>query len=252
MMQVLQVVTPDGAMTLHAFAPPAGRARGGVILYMDAFGLRPELDAMAARYAAHGWFALLPDLYHRLPRRTFPVPPSADAPLDPAMTEANLATTLAMTVADTAIVLAEAARRFGLVAFGAVGHCMGARHALAAATEFPDRIHAAACLHGGRMVWNGPDSPHLLIPRCRAALYIAMARDDDTCPEAHQRILERMVAEAGGRAEIERCDALHGWTFPERWCHHPALAERTFGRVLALLEANVGAPAGSDERCDGS
>jgi carboxymethylenebutenolidase len=226
-----------GAMELRAFPPPFGTAtKGGVIFYMDAFGLRPELDGLCARYAGHGWLALLPDLYWRLPRRVFAVPPSADAPLDPAMTEANLATTMAMTAADTGVILAEAERRFGLTRFGAVGHCMGARHALAAATAWPDRIRAAACLHGGRMVSEGPESPHLLIRRCPGPLYIAMARDDETCPEPHQRLLEREAEAVGPRVVTERYDALHGWTFPQRHCYHREAAERAFARVLALFQ----------------
>jgi carboxymethylenebutenolidase len=226
----------SGAMELRAFAPPQGTApKGGVIFYMDAFGLRPELDRLCEGYAAEGWFALLPDLYWRQPRRVFPVPPSADAPLDPGMAEANSATTMAMSVADTGVVLAEAERRFGLLRFGAVGHCMGARHALAAATAWPDRVLAAACLHGGRMVTGDADSPHLLIRRCPGPLYIALARDDETCPEPHQRLLEQEAAAAGPRVAIERINALHGWTFPERYCFDPVAAERSVTRVLALF-----------------
>jgi len=215
MMLRLSLVTPDGAMAVRAFVP-TGAPRGGVIFYMDAFGLRPEFDGLCARYAAEGWLTLLPDLYHRLPRRSFPVPPDAAGLLDPAMNVANLATTLPMSVADTATVLAEAARHFGVTRFGAVGTCMGARHALAAAAAWPEAVRAAACLHGGRMVWEGPDSP-----------------------EAHQQILERMVREAGPRAEAERYDALHGWTFPERWCHDRAAAAHAFAKASALLERYV-------------
>ena len=238
MMLRLSLVTPDGAMAVRAFVP-TGAPRGGVIFYMDAFGLRPEFDGLCARYAAEGWLTLLPDLYHRLPRRSFPVPPDAAGLLDPAMNVANLATTLPMSVADTATVLAEAARHFGVTRFGAVGTCMGARHALAAAAAWPEAVRAAACLHGGRMVWEGPDSPHLLIPGLRGGLYLALARDDETCPEAHQQILERMVREAGPRAEAERYDALHGWTFPERWCHDRAAAAHAFAKASALLESYV-------------
>lgn len=236
----MNIATPDGPMELRCFPPP-GAPKGGVIFYMDAFGLRPELDLLCARYAEQGWLALLPDLYHRLPRRTFAVP-DAHGALDPAMHEANSATSMAMTVADTGAILREAEARFGVTRFGAVGHCMGARHAIAAATAYPDRIRAAAALHGGRMVSEGPDSPHLLITRCPGALYIGMARDDETCPEPHQRLLEAEAAKAGPRVAIERIEAAHGWTFPERWCFHPAEAERSFRTVLALFEREVAAP----------
>lgn len=238
-----ELAMPGGTMAVHAF-PPEGAPRGGVIFYMDAFGLRPELDALCARYAEAGWCALLPDLYWRLPRRVFAVPPNAEAPLDPGMHEANSATSMVMTTADTALLLAEAALRFGVTRFGAVGHCMGARHALAAATALPQQVRAAACLHGGRMVSEGPDSPHLLIARCPGPLYIALARDDETCPEAHQLLLEAEATAAGPRVTIERYDALHGWTFPERYCHDAAAAERARTKVLALFDRAAGGQSG--------
>jgi len=237
MRPVLDLDTPDGPMELRIF-PPAGPPRGGVIFYMDAFGLRPELDDLCARHAAAGWLTLLPDLYHRLPRRHFLVPADHASPLDPRMHEANGATTLAMTRSDTEAVLAHGAEAHGITRFGAVGHCMGARHALAAAVHFPLQVRAAACLHGGRMVSDGPDSPHRLIPRCPGEVHIAMARDDETCPEAHQRILESL---ARPDVTVERVDALHGWTFPERWCHDATAAARSFGRAQALFARRVAA-----------
>lgn len=238
MRPVLDLDTPEGPMEVRIF-PPAGRPRGGVILYMDAFGLRPELDDLCARHAAAGWLALLPDLFHRLPRRHFRVPRHRDEPLDPAMHAANDATSLAMTLADTAAVIAFAGAEFGIHCFGAVGHCMGARHALAAAAHFPDHVRAAACLHGGRMVAEGAESPHLLIPRCAGGAYIAMARDDPTCPEAHQILLERMAAEAGAHVVTERVNALHGWTFPERWCYDHEAAEHALAATQRLFDRFV-------------
>ncbi len=235
MRPVLDIETADGPMELRIF-PPAGTPRGGVILYMDAFGLRPELDDLCAAHAREGWLVLLPDLYHRLPRRHFRVPREHAEPLDPAMHAANDATTLGMVRADTEAVLAHAARNHGILRFGAVGHCMGARHALAAAARFPGRVRAASCLHGGRMVWDGPDSPHLLIPGCAAGLRIEMARDDVTCPEPHQRVLESLARPG---VEVARVDALHGWTFPERWCHDPHAAARSFAAMQALFAARV-------------
>jgi carboxymethylenebutenolidase len=235
MRPVLDLDTPDGPMEVRIF-PPAGRPRGGVIFYMDAFGLRPELDDLCARHAAAGWLTLLPDLYHRLPRRHFRVPRQHDAPLDPAMDAANDATSLAMSGADTAVLIAHAAAAHGVTRLGAVGHCMGARQALAAAARFPDRVLAAACLHGGRMVRDGADSPHRLIAQCRGGVHIAMARDDPTCPEPHQRLLEQAAAAAGPHVVTERVAALHGWTFPERWCHDPAAAARAFAATQALFD----------------
>jgi carboxymethylenebutenolidase len=229
--------TPDGPMDVAIFAPP-GPPKGGVIVYMDAFGLRPELTAMAARFAEAGYLTYLPDLYHRLPQRRFAIPGSAAAPLDPAMAAANSATTLAHGLADTALVLAHAAGR-GITRLGTVGYCMGARHALLAAATYPDAIMAAACLHGGRLVWNGADSPHRAIARVRGALYFAFAEHDETCPEADQQAIEQALADRGGTGHAERYQAQHGWTFPTRWCHDRALADVAHARVLGLFASTV-------------
>ena len=229
--------TPDGAMEVAIFVPP-GTPKGGVIVYMDAFGLRPELSAMAARFADAGYLTYLPDLYHRRPQRRFAIPATDADPLDPAMGVANAATTLAMGLADTALVLADAATR-GITRLGAVGYCMGARHALLAAATFPDAVTAAACLHGGRLVWGGADSPHRAIARVRGALYFAFAEHDETCPDADQVVIERALADWGGTGHAERYPARHGWTFPTRWCHDRISAELAHSRVLALFAGSV-------------
>jgi carboxymethylenebutenolidase len=229
--------TPDGAMDVAIFSP-AGPPKGGVIVYMDAFGLRPELAAMAARFADAGYLTYLLDLYHRLPQRHFAIPATAAAPLDPAMAAANTATTLAQGLADTALVLAHAAGR-GLSRLGTVGYCMGARHALLAAATYPDAVMAAACVHGGRLVWDGADSPHRAIDRVRGALYFAFAEHDETCPEAHQLAIEQALTDWGGVGLAERYPAQHGWTFPTRWCHDRGSAELAHRRMLTLFDTAV-------------
>ncbi len=239
----IDVITLDGTMPVRVFEPVtlSECRKGGVILYMDAFGLRPELDGLCRRYAEAGYVIFLPDLYYRLPVRRFAVPASASEPLDPAMHDANSATTLKMTLADTGALLAHAIAtpRFGVCRFGTVGHCMGGRHAIAAAATFPKDIAAAASLHGGRLVWEGETSPHHYIPHVPGALYFAFAEHDETCPDSHKAIIERTIVESGVRGVTEHYSAAHGWTFPERWCFDREAAERTFARVVALFDANI-------------
>jgi carboxymethylenebutenolidase len=240
-MSSFTLALPDGAMEVRIF-PPKGSPRRGVLFLMDAFGLRPELGGMAARYAAAGWLTLMPDLYRRLDRRAFPTPTRLGGPPDAGMLAANEGTTLAMTTADLSLLLDDAGHRFGLTRFGVVGYCMGARHAIAIAVARPDRVLAAAGLHGGRMVNGDVDSPHALIERSLARIYLAMARDDPDCPEPHQLLLEEVAARCGARVEIERVDALHGWTFPGRYCHDADAAAASFSKVVHLFDTAVGAP----------
>jgi carboxymethylenebutenolidase len=231
-------VRADGAMPVKVFQP-AGASGSGVIVYMDAFGWRDELDSMCRRYADAGYWTFLPDLYYRRGQLRFRPVGAAGEALDPAMVAANAATTLEMTIADTGALMREAAQNHGVRRFGTVGYCMGARHALAAAASYPDEIKAAACLHGGRMVWDAPSSPHLYIPRTKARMYFGFAKDDETCPDAHQALIEQTIVESGVRAEVEHYAAAHGWTFPERYCYDPAAAERAWEKVLALFAAEV-------------
>jgi carboxymethylenebutenolidase len=237
----LKLATPDGSLPVRIFKPAEGSPTGGVIFYMDAFGLRPELDGMCRRYADAGHVVFLPDLYYRLGSLRFAVPHTADEPLDPAMTTANLATTVAMSVADTGAILAHvsATPAYGISSFGAVGYCMGARHALCAGAAYPDWIRAIACLHGGRLVWDGADSPHRQIARLKGEIYFAFAANDETCPDAHKSLIEQTIATNSVHGRTEHYAALHGWTFPERWCYDRAAAEHAFAQVLALLDRQV-------------
>lgn len=238
----LDVPTPDGVLPVQVFLPPGDDRKGGVIFYMDAFGLRPELEVMCERYAGQGYVVFLPDLYYRHGTLRFTVPAGAHDPVDPTMNAANTGTTVEMTIADTGALLAYVAVHglHGINRFGAVGYCMGARHALGAGATYGSAITAIACLHGGRLVWDGDNSPHHYIPRVKGAVYFGFARNDETCPDAHQALIERTIAASGVRGRTEHFPAAHGWTFPTRWCHDPIAADRAFAAVLALFGSEVG------------
>jgi carboxymethylenebutenolidase len=145
---------------------------------------------------------------------------------------------MAMTTADCGALLDQIEEPGRLAA---VGYCMGAWHALAAAVRFPQRVGAVAMLHGGRLVTDGPDSPHLLIDRLRLPAYVAFAADDPTCPPGHQALpTEAFAANArahGRTHRIESFEARHGWMFPERHCHDPAAASRANAAMAALFGA---------------
>jgi carboxymethylenebutenolidase len=125
----LELDTPDGRMPVRVFEPPAGPRKGGVLFYMDAFGLRPELDGMCRRYVEAGYVTFLPDLYYRLGSMSFAVPATAHEPVDPAMIAANGATTVEMTIADTGVLLRHVAETpaYGIGHFATVVWAQGTR-----------------------------------------------------------------------------------------------------------------------------
>lgn len=236
---IIEIATADRRQPVKLFEPPRGPSRAGVIVYMDAFGWRDEVDRMAARYAEAGFTTFLPDLYYRHGQVRFR-PTGRGEPLDPAIVEINVSTTVEMTIADTGALLDALGRsRPEHTAFGAVGYCMGARHALGAGASYPDRVRAVACLHGGRLVWEGANSPHRYIPLITGGLYFGFAENDETCPAEHIAVIERTIRESSVRGETEHFAAEHGWTFPTRWCHDPVAAEHAFARVLGLFEAEL-------------
>ena len=120
---------------------------------------------------------------------------------------------------------------------GTTGYCMGGSITMRTAAALPDRIGAGASFHGGRLVTDGADSPHLLVDRIRAHyLFAIAANDDEKQPEA-KNVLREAFAAAGLPAEIEvYAGTLHGWCPPDSAVYHEAQAERAWSRLLALFE----------------
>jgi carboxymethylenebutenolidase len=120
---------------------------------------------------------------------------------------------------------------------GTTGYCMGGPMVMRTAATLPDRIGAGATFHGGGLVTDQPDSPHLLIPTMKAQFLCAVAENDDQrAPEA-KTVLRETFAKAGLPAEIEVYEgAAHGWTVPGSPVYNEAQAERAWSRLLALFE----------------
>jgi dienelactone hydrolase len=62
----VNVTSRNGAIPSFAVCPDGPGAYPGIILYMDAPGIREELRNLARRIAKHGYFCLLPDMYYRI------------------------------------------------------------------------------------------------------------------------------------------------------------------------------------------
>ena len=57
--------TGDSVLDCYVFEPTGAGPWPAVILYMDAFGIRADLDVMAQRLANAGYIVAIPNLYHR-------------------------------------------------------------------------------------------------------------------------------------------------------------------------------------------
>ncbi|MFL9887343.1 dienelactone hydrolase family protein [Paraburkholderia agricolaris] len=239
-----EILTPasDGDMPTYIAMPDGPHQATAVLIYMDGFGPREELYAIARRYATCGYVAVLPHLFYRLGSPTFlPTNVKGQKP-QPEQIAANDATTLELVRRDTRALFDYAAKG-GLgrkiERWGVIGFCMGGRHAIAAAAEFPDYVGAALSVHGGRMVNNnvGLDgSSHLLIQQCRVPVYVACAKGDPSCPSEHQRMMSAEAAKTNGQVTVETLDALHGWSFPARWCFDRRASDWIWEKSLTMFD----------------
>ncbi len=232
--------TADGDCLAHVLTPEGEGPWPAVIIYMDAFGVRPALDGIALRLAENGYVALLPDLFYRVGEHRIPTPKEVFA-------AGNMREVIGPFMASTGPAKAAEDTRYFLDYLGTrpdvagdkvatVGFCMGGGMAIAAAGTYPDRVAAAVSFHGGRLATDEPDSPHLLAPKIAAEVYVAGAdKDGSYPPEMHER-LKQAFDEAGVnyRAEIYE-GALHGWMKPDFPIYDEAAAERGWREMLALF-----------------
>ena len=237
--QRIDLSTADGVLDCHVFEPAGAGPWPAVILYMDAFGIRADLDVMAQRLADAGYVVAVPNLYHR--SGAFP-------PFDPAQVAAGGAERDRfmgmirsidgdMVMRDTAAVLAHLDTRPAVRPgpIGTVGYCMGGGYALRAAGVFPDRVAAAASFHGGSLATDRPDSPHQLAGRMRARVYVGAAGID---PGLHRRAAAAPRRGASRRRRALRDRGLRGGAARLRGPQPPRLRP---GRVGTALGAAAGA-----------
>jgi len=120
---------------------------------------------------------------------------------------------------------------------GTMGYCMGGPFTMRTAAAVPDRVRAAASFHGGGLVTQADDSPHLLVPRMRAQYLFAIAANDDQNQPEAKNVLRDSFAQAGLQAEIEVYEgAMHGWCPPDSTVYNEPQAERAWSRLLVLFE----------------
>ena len=236
----VSVRTHDGQCPLHVFTPDGAGPWPAVIVYMDAGGIRPVLMQVGERIAAAGYVVLVPDLFYRY---------GAYGPLNPKEVFAGdfravigplMATTNNTKAAqDTEALLAHLDTRSDVASgkIGTVGFCMGGGMAITAAGTFPDRVAAAISFHGGRLATDDPASPHLLAPKIRAELYIAVADHDGSSPPEMIERLKKALGDAGVRYRCELYrGASHGWMKPDFPVYDEAAAERGWSEMLALFD----------------
>jgi carboxymethylenebutenolidase len=226
---------PDGVADAY-LAKPDDDPHPGVLLLMDAYGLRPVIEAMADRIAADGYVVRAPNVFYRAGRS--PVKPGMDfqqiRPLMAELTSEGLA-------ADGAAYLDYVAEAASPGPVAITGYCMGGRLGWRIAAAHSDRIAALAAFHTGGLVTDDPDSPHLAAESVDAELYFGFADQDQGMTAEHIATFERALQHAGVSYQAEVYEgARHGYTMADLEVYDEAASERHFGALRALLERTLG------------
>ena len=246
------VKTPDGECDA-AFIHPATGSHAGVIVWPDAFGLRPAMRDIAKRLAADGYSVLVPNPFYRVAKS--PVfsdvsnfnfsNPTDRAKLQPLMASITAAGAAEKDAAAFVTFLDAQPQVNKSRKIGTQGYCMGGPLVVRSAAAVANRIGAGASFHGGGLVTANPDSPHLLAPKIKARMYFGVASNDDkNQPDAKDKLREAFAA-ANVPAEIEVYPSLHGWCVPDMPMSNGAPiynkpdAEKAWAKLLALYKTGL-------------
>jgi carboxymethylenebutenolidase len=244
------IKTADGTCDA-CFTNPSSGTHPGVLIWPDALGLRPVMRAMARRLAAEGYSVLVPNPFYRLSKAPqFETAANLDFG-DPAVMTKLGPLMASVTAAGHAekdaaayVAFLDARREVNRTRkVGTQGYCMGGALVVRTAAAEPGRVGAGASFHGGGLVTDKPDSPHLLAPRIKARMYFGIASNDDERQPEAKTVLKDAFAKAGVPAEIEVYPARHGWCVPDMPVEKGApiydvtQAERAWGKLLALYKA---------------
>ena len=244
------VKTPDGICDA-AFIHPASGAYPGVIVWPDAGGLRPSMRDIGKRIAGEGYSVLVPNPFYRVSKS-----PQFETAANLDFKNQELMAKLRTLMSSVQAAGAAEKDAIAYVAFldaqsqvdkttktGTQGYCMGGALVVRTAATVPERIGAGASFHGGGLVTDKPDSPHLLVSKIKARMYFGVAANDDQRqPDAKDKLKESFT-KAGVPAEVEVYPAKHGWCVPDMpmedgaSIYDKAQAEHAWSKLVALYRA---------------
>lgn len=231
----VSVTTPDGSADCYFVHPASGMAPG-VLIWPDIFGLRPAFRQMGKRLAESGYSVLVVNPFYRAKKAPtaengYATPIPQVMPLMQALNETTQMTDAKAFIAWLDQQSAVAKNR----KIGTQGYCMGGPMAFRTAAAVPGRVGAVASFHGGGLVTDKPNSPHLQAANSKAQFLVAIAANDDMRSPTDKTTMKETFAKANLPAEIEvYTDSAHGWCPPDSKVYNEPQAEKAWSRLLVL------------------
>jgi len=198
----------------------------GVIVIQEWWGLVPHIEQVADRFAAEGFTALAPDLYHG---RASSEPDEAG--------KLMMGLNLAEAAKDLSGAVDLLQQRTGRTKIGVVGFCMGGGLTLVLACQRPDAVAAAAPYYGV-IPWASAQPEWSALS---ARVIGEYAENDAFAGPAAVRALEKQLRDLGKDATLHihaGCDhAFFNDARPEVF--DPAAARVAFDRTLELFRTTL-------------
>jgi carboxymethylenebutenolidase len=247
---MVEIATDDGVADAYLAVPDGAEPHPGVLMYQDAFGIRPRLVEMADRIAERGYAVLVPNLLYRGgPAPQFELSRLRRPEWRERIFEKIFPFVLALDAGritrDTKAYLDFFAAQPGVAPgpVAIVGYCMGGMNALRAIEAYPDRITALASFHAGRLVTGAPDSPHLAVHNITGEAYFAHADNDRNMTPEDIRVLEitMHMADVKYRSEVYE-GAQHGFTMADTPAYQEAGEQRHWVNLFELLDRTLPVP----------
>jgi carboxymethylenebutenolidase len=168
----------NGSTAVGYLATPDGDPGPGVIVIQEWWGLVDHIKDVCDRFAAAGFVALAPDLYHGV---TIAEPDEAG--------KAMMALKMDQAARDLSGAVDEVVRRSSGQHIGVIGFCMGGGLALVLATQRPDAVAAVVPCYG---VIPWPDAQPDFSAMSAAVLGHYAANDGFFTPEAAEALAEQL------------------------------------------------------------
>lgn len=246
---LIEIPAADGTAEALVARPSSGEGPfPGVILYMDAFGLRPRIEEMAQRVADWGYVVLAPNVFYRdgtvaalAPDTDMTTPEGRAAAGKAAFPRVGrLTTDKALPDIDAWVQALGTLEGVAPGPIGTFGYCMGARLAVRTAIAHPEAVAACGGFHGGGLASDAPDSPHLGLGNARARFVFGHADHDQSMdPDAVARLGATLDAAGLEAANEIYANAPHGYSMADTSMFRADATERHFRELRALLDGTL-------------
>jgi carboxymethylenebutenolidase len=214
--------TQDGIKVSGYLAEPEGAPVGGLIVIQEWWGLNPDIKNIADRYAAEGFLALAPDMYHGN---------VATEPDEARKYAMGLDRDLAAREIDVAIRWLKENKDVEKV--GCTGFCMGGGLTMATATRPGSNVDAVHVYYGGGL----PDAT--AIARIKAPVMGSYGAQDQGIPAAQVEALRDNLVSAGVETDIKLYEGAGHSFFNDGPAHHAPSAADSWRRSLAWFRKHL-------------